>query len=689
MYYTLNELCQQLILLSREIPKGDTLTIGWFSSEGQYNFILKGFKISDDSDYTILENAIKNNSDVIGCTCFSEILFDVKNVINDLSIISNSFSLHFFTDGFPVVQNLTKELNDIFEAIKNIKGKLTNSLFVGYGAYYNKELMTRMAEKLGSMLIHNSMISEYKHSITKLIQLSDNQIAKQEVVPVVEDPMAIYTVTNQGVIVYSIDEDGSVYISPESGKENCVYYITNTKPDCDEIFVDNIDFDSNDVFAKGIYAGAFVLTQQMKTDKALEIIGKIGDKNIIDAITNAFTVEEYGKVESLIDKSIQNTESRFVNGRDISYVPPVDAFCVFDVLNRLMKDDEAFFYPYHEKFEYKRIGKKSESSKDYPKFEANDNVKCPISDLVWHKSRLNLSVRTLINGTIKLNPVEGKSPTSVGFRKTYPVFVYRNYTMIKDGNVNVNNIYITTSEDTYIFFKSQGIVIDGSFESIGKDGVYGIDISKLPAINRQIAEGKTSATELCRNVYREQEIKGELKALKWFTKEEFLKPEVSTSTPLTPEQQLFLAANGVDIDKGGLFNPSVISLDATDKYMAKAFEIKIKSLSNLPKVEKVIEKRDNGKSLTLSESVVGVAVDNYITYKETTDKPKLRQAWLESSIEDLKAELNELRAKIQKNKFAVILGKQWYDEFTSRDNAVIEVDGKTFTFVLKEEVVKL
>jgi len=49
MSYDLAALAKDLIYKAKEIPKGDTLSIGWFSSEGQHNFILKGFKITDDA----------------------------------------------------------------------------------------------------------------------------------------------------------------------------------------------------------------------------------------------------------------------------------------------------------------------------------------------------------------------------------------------------------------------------------------------------------------------------------------------------------------------------------------------------------------------------------------------------------------------------------------------------------------
>jgi len=141
MHYDLPALAKDLIYKAKEIPKGDTLSIGWFSSEGQHNFILKGFKITDDADYKILENVINKNKSSIGCTCFSEVLDDSNILLEDLAVISDKFSLMFFSDGYPVVRNYSKEIKAIHAAIAKLEGKITSSCMIGYGNYYNRELM--------------------------------------------------------------------------------------------------------------------------------------------------------------------------------------------------------------------------------------------------------------------------------------------------------------------------------------------------------------------------------------------------------------------------------------------------------------------------------------------------------------------------------------------------------------------
>jgi len=683
MYGVLRELTDQLIGLSKQLPIGDTLTIGWFSSEGERNFMLKGFKISDESDYDILEKTIRNNSTTVGLTCFSEIITDTKEIIEDLSVFSNNFSFHFFTDGYPVVSNRQKEIDDIFTAIEAIKGKITTAMLVGYGYYYNKELMTQMAEKLGAMLIHSSMVQDYSDSIVQLMDISGSTSPKQDVLPPVDEPMATFTITNSGVIVHSVEDNGFVSVAPQ-GERTTVYYLSSVAPGgSNAIPLENLAIDSEMMSA--IYGASFVMSQQMNNDIALELLGSIGDKKMIDAITNSFTIDEYGETEKLISTAVVSEDERFINGKDTNYLPPSDAFCVLDVLNKLMDDNDASFYPYHDGFKYNKVSKPTKFVEGYSKFNANDNVQCSMDDLVWNKELLNLSVRATIDGTIQLQDKEGVTASDVGFTDEYPVFVYRNYTFIKDGVVNVKKFFVSTSQETYDYFVSNGVVVN---DTRSENGIYGIELTNLPAINRDMVDGGTSATKMCSYVKKDMELSGEIKALKDFLKNEFDNASSFDNKLLSDKQKEFLIANGVDADKGGVYNPKTETVDTTDMYIAKTFQIKIKGLSSIPSVKKVVDKINNNKKRTLSESVVEVGLVKYEAFKETTDDEDMRKLWLNKEIARIKSEQKSLRKYVQQTKFAILLGGKWFDEFESRADNVLIHDDWQFTFVVGDKTVK-
>lgn len=689
MSWALPELTKQLIDLSKKLPKGDSLTLGWFSSEGgEFNWIFKGFRIVDNADYKMLEAAIKKNAHSLGCTCFSEILADTDIVVKDLTVLSKIFSLHFFTDGYPVVNNYQKELGNIFSAIKKIKGRIHTAMFVGYGHGYNKELLTQMSEKLGAVLIHSSMIPEYSNSITKLVQLTDNSEPKEEVEIQVSKPLSIFTVTDQGVVLYAPDEDGKLYVSPPKGGSTIVYYLSTEKPNkksWDKIETTDINFgDNNDRMGKAMYAAALVMSQQTKTDIAMEILGKVGDKSIINNLNNAFQVEEYGAIEEVINKAIQDVSLRFSEGRDTNYLPPADAFCVFDVLDTLLADDESAFFPYHEKFKYERIGVASKEKDDYGKFVADKTSKCPFNTLTWHESRLNLSVQTRVNGTVELKDKNGVTAQSLNLPVPYPAYVYRNFSFVKDGHTHIKIFYITSSETTYKEFKNRGIVVDDTFKA---SKVYGLDIAKLPAINRSIAEGKTSATELCKAALKEHKLRAQIKALKYLKEQEVGDEAIKKPVNLTDAQVEFLTANAIAVDKGGQYNPPTVKEDPKDFYMAKSFEIALAGISSLPPVKKVQEKIASGKPRTPVESLVEEGIKAWESRKMKTANKEDKARWFESTIKSCQGEMKALRYKLQSSKFAVILGRKWFDEFSSRDNCELVIDGVKCGFKLGEEKV--
>ncbi len=155
-------------------------------------------------------------------------------------------------------------------------------------------------------------------------------------------------------------------------------------------------------------------------------------------------------------------------------------------------------------------------------------------------------------------------------------------------------------------------------------------------------------------------------------------------------------ANGIDTTKGGVFSPPSESVESTDSYVAKTFDIAVKGFSSLPKVVDVLAAMDakakagaGGKELKASQKVIAAGIQAYRDSEMATEDPPVALAWLAAEIAKAATEQRAVVRTIQESKFAVILGKKWFDEFKTRDNPTIDVDGQTFTFKLGEETVKL
>jgi hypothetical protein len=227
-------------------------------------------------------------------------------------------------------------------------------------------------------------------------------------------------------------------------------------------------------------------------------------------------------------------------------------------------------------------------------------------------------------------------------------------------------------------------VIDDDFKN---SGVYALDISKLPAINRVIAQGKTSATDLCKSVLAEQKLKAQIKAIKWLKTQEIGDEDLETPSQLTEEQSKFLEANGVKVSKGGTYSPPTEKEEPKDFYMAKYFDIKLTGIATLPAVKNVMEKIASKKNRTPVEVLVEKGIEQWNSVKASLKDKKEISSWFTTTLEEKQKELKEIRSSLQKTKFAVILGRKWFDEFPTRENCELTIDNIKCVFDLGEEKV--
>jgi len=673
---TIVGLVNDLSAKAKEVKAGDTVTIGWFSGEGQHDWAIKGFRVSSDADFTIIDKALVGLRSTLGTTCFSEVLRSVDRVLTDLSIFSGSFQFSLFTDGYPVVNNYQKEVDAIMAAVQNVNGRIGSSLLVGYGHYYNKELMSKMAEKIGGILIHSSSIAQYSASLSEF--LTQENTGNRKTVDLgldLDESSVIFTIGDKFVTAVSPGLDGTVTVS---GDADCVYAVTKHPA------VGSLAVGSSEMLTPH-YAAAMLFIQRAKPDVALELIGATGDKALIDAISNSYSQDEYGKVEAKLLMAARSDGIRFSAGKVSNYLPKADAFCLLDLLDLL---DSAYFYPTHHSFRYQRIGKSQEISQDYPKFVADPNARSKIGSLTWNDTKLNLSVLTKIGGSVTLLPkaVDGQILVAeeVGLASTYPTHVWRNFTIVKDGNLNVSVLPVSVTKEAHLALFKQGLIDDDTW----CDGaIYYVHIDRIPIVNRSIANGRTSGKALCEKVLEEHRLRASLKALKWLRDQNMGESEQSPKTHLSVLQTKLLHANGIDPIKN-VFSPPTAHAKSTDFYMAKTFDIKVAGLSSLPKVEDVIAKMDGGKKkATRAETLVFAGVEAFRKAGLDGMPVTVKDSWLADTIDKLTSELAVVRRYIQETKFAVVLGKKWFDEFASLAETELTIGDQRLTFDLGEQKV--
>lgn len=634
MHYTLPGLIADLKEHKKVLKLGDTLSIAWFSTEnGQYNYILKGHTVNS-STYEAIDKVLDRANSTIGLTCFSEVLAATEQVVQDLKVLSPHFNLIFMTDGYPVVSNHQREESKIFEAIKRLSPHFETVLLVGYGDWYNRELMQRMAKAFKTAsLIHSSNLEDYDRQVKGYLQALAPTVEIE-----VGDEQVVFTISTQGLVSVLTPEAGKVRV-PQSTSEVFIQADSGLAP--------------TDEYAA--YGGrAIIGLQDGDTGAALEALAATGDVAMLDKISNAFTNTEVGEAIQALQAAIADPKLRYANGRNDNYLPDPDAFCLLDLLELLQEDSKAKFYPYHPDFHYKRTGVPSKAVEGYPEFIKKDaNPGVELSTLTWNESRANISIQCKVDGAVNL----GDEAVAQKLSKHFYTHIFRNYTIVKDGTLNVTSLPVSTTEKTYKLLKARGLV-NGKWQS---DGVYHLDLTKLPIINRQIAAQYNKADVLVDNVREELRLRATLKVYNYFLKE--LQPEKSFKEAYTAEQEAFLRSKGIAAYG---FNPPVTKAEVEDYYMGKEFDVTVKGCSSLPKVDDVMARMESGKPQTTAGELMVDAITDCQVHAATSTVDEHKE-WLINNIDRFKQLQWAHKGYIQRTKFAVIVGKAWFKELSSRE----------------------
>lgn len=685
----------------RALPADDFVSVGWFSGVGEYRFPIRNHRITETaSDLAPLVTTINGLRSTVGMTCFSEVLADLETVIAESAAFGSSYTLTFLTDGRPTVGDPQRELQRVYAAIDRIKGKIDSALLVAYGDYCDKQLMADMAERIGGSLVHADNVASFSASLSGFLKDTADSAGRVVVeLPLkVDESDIVFSLAGKSVVTYLAVGGKSVEYNVRRAGGNRLFILTQGKtvPAGSKAVslagLADLNKEANGSLVRGLYAAAFALAQRLRNDLAIDVLGLLGEKALVDSVSASFTPADCGKAEASLVKAMYFPKERHRAGFVPGCVPREDAFSVLDALDLLENDEEARFYPFHADFEYKRVGAKTTPREGYPEFTP-DKSGCALSGLTWNSARLNLSIGVQIRGTVSLLG----DYASHGFAARYPSVVTRNYTIIRDGNLNVTKLPMSLCSESFAKLQAEGVIDARMVYAAG--AIYTLDLSAIPLVNRAIAKGKTSAKELCSDAIEELRLEARIKTFKWAKAQ--LDPDGSKlrgQTTLTPAQEAYLESQGI---KPYGFSPPIDQAEPTDVYSAKSFELKIAGFSSLPKIEDVQEKltaldeaKKNGakgkkpRDLTRSQALIAEALAVYDQDKKRSGTKALL-ALVDSRIKSAQADLRAVRSKIQRTKFAVLLGNSWFVEIPRQDESTFEHADHKFTFQFRELTVQV
>lgn len=682
-----------------KVPEGDDVSIIYFSGKGQCGLIAEGSHVDKIKDLKEIYDKI-DGLHTIGLTGFLEPLKEIEKLIQRLPK-NNNKEMFFLTDGY---DNQWLE-SDILEQCKLLRHHVDNAYLVEYGWYCNRPLIQKMTEHLNA--VH--LFSEDYLTYTELAEKAVSEGVSKKIKIKVEDNLVksniIFYIYNNNVLTSTIDSEGYTLVPEDL---DVYYYLENTA--INEFLEPNLE----------TYLALSTFANKRDSTTVYEILKKLGDVRFIKQYINTFGKQDITKFVDNVKSAIFQPNERMVNGCNYDLVPKEDAYNVLEMLQDLMEEGN-LLYPNHPDFSYKKIGRSREvisvedkvkilkeellntTDKEELKTQTEklmnvldtDNLEftikeedkgVEISNLTWNENRPNVSVLIRREGEVVL------PKNQFGLSKI-DTFIFRNYTIIKDGILNMNVLPVSLNEKTFKKLQDNDLLKN---EVYNKDKVYSLDFSQLPIINRKMVKS-VSAKEVYQQQLDLESIKSKTKVFKYYLNELQPKTSIGWKANFGEEAVAWLAEMGLTEYNG--FSPKVKLAESTDFYIGKSLEIKIKGLSSLPKVTDVETLLLNASpKLGIKDVAMAAAITEYqqfvskLSNKETELLDKI--TFLNYKLTSLKKEDKEIMLKMSKIKFSTIIGQVWFIEFSNEDeDTKLELDYFNFkasvSAVLKDIEVKI
>lgn len=647
----LSSIMDSAIAYCKQLPEGSTVSLGYFSGTGEYNLTVP-YTLKKELEGVV--TTLNGYRRALNLTNFIEILNKVNEIAGK---VNGKSSLFFFTDG---CHNTGGGRESIQKALKTWANYAQISMFVGYG-YIDRDMMSWMAAATDGSFIHLNDFRNFNKTLEDFGTAIEDSCPSVIVDFPMTDALAI-SFSGKSIVEY-VPEKGKIKFKAAKKEFRGLFFATPTKPkNAEDITTIDITVE------RGIRAMAAILSQKNDAGSALDLLGFIGDKYLIQALYNSITPEEFSEAENKIRRSVFIPQERFLEGTVKNFLPDPNAFCVLDAVNILAADDGIKLYTRDKDFEYTSIGKKTEAT-DGASIEYPDDLSVYFNNIVMNKERLNLSISTATEGHVPLDPDKfKKNPFTkddlkkLGLPEKFPVSSYRTYSVIADGKLQTKKLVVSDiSKDT--------INKLGTILTRRSDGRYIVDFSILPIINKSYVR-MTSAKVLAEKVWQEKLLSDQISVCSFLKKKE----EEATGKKDLKDMGLSEEATQFLFDhcyiKGGAYNPPVQTLAGDDEYEAYSFSIDIKGFTKVTASE-VAKKIAAKKEPTQREMIVAEAYHDF--EKIAKDIPAINK-----TLATLNGELKKIRRDIQLSKFAIILGnKGRMDEFTSRENMSLTLKVKS------------
>ncbi len=677
MSFELPKIQEQLInKLPSLMRKNDTFSMVWFSGRGECGILFEAEPISTLKDLQNVNNAIKRWLAPVGATGFKDPIETVISLSKKLAKKNgNPCAMFFLTDGW---ENQWSKA-DVLSAVESLSESVSSATFVEYGHYADHDLLLKMAEKVGGSLIAARGFKDYEPALADALQ---RRVAKKRVEVGLEQTAisGIAFAASDGAVVTFEVKNGKVSV-PEGTPS--VSYLSN-KP---------AGKSSGEATDASVYAALSVFAARAASNTVADLLKANGDVALIDKFSTCFGKQKYADFVASCTKAAFDPAARLVSGRDTNRMPADDAFTVFDLLNELVKDPNAKLKLDSKAFVYNAISlRRVDADPNALTFQALQNADgYPLNGLVFNEERANISINVTKRGEVDISSRLASAPNADKLPAIVPTNVFRSYSIVTDGIINVEALPVTMSSKTWERILKRAPQLETLTSSSGETVDVIIDLQKLPVINKQMVK-TISAKDLFSKEWKLCHLRARQKVLKHYLKE-FQESAANTSGMASlygKENADWLAEQGIT-DNG--FSPkSTKQAAVTDVYMGVKLACSIKGYaSDPPSMNELAKRRASGKALTGPAALLDAAELDVRAQLDSKKTDAARRKWLETETEHCVEQTRELIRDMAKIKFSVIVGRTWFSEFASMDEGTLDltVDGDKLTGIVNMSEVEI
>lgn len=711
-------------------PK-DTLSIVWFSGKGEFGTLLEVEPIAGLKDLTAAHAAIDRWLRPVGMTGFKEPLEEVTRLIKRTTN-GYPWSLFFMSDG---CDNQWARAQ-ILDAATAAAAGLAAATFVEYGYYADRALLAAMAAKAGGTHIFAADFPAFEPIFAQALQRQAPGAPKVEIdLPhgVVGDFVYAVDTERQELRTYEVKPARLHDVVQVDADVAGVWYLTR---DLKAVIASEPPAMLQTPARRAKYAALSLFAMRAQPDVIYDLLRHLGDVAFIRQFGGCFGKQRYSDFMARAHAATFDLAQQCVEGYDSAAVPPDDAFTVFELLHQLEAVGARVLLD--RRFSYNRISrvqldadttltaaqrqqlddlqaamKTTRSKKKLAELNAQidqllgaqrealvfavtpEPEGYAIDALTFNETRPNISILVRKPGMIDLRQrVQDEGAGALAnFPLDFPTHVWRNYTIVKDGLINVATLPVILAEEAWQVLGpklGRAAPVALTHRQTSTVEVH-IDLDQLPVLNRQLVKTLPTAREAAALEMDLTAARASQKVYKHLLTEVAAVEKSPTFVARYGQAAAdWLKAQG--ITDGG-FNPKRTAAPATDVYYGKELDIRIKGYAgDLPSVAEVRKKLAGAKPPTGLAGLMAKHLQEAEAWLKANPK-RLHAAYLEGKAKALVAVTRGLLFRKAQLVFTCIVGQVWFPEFKSFEETSLDItyEGKPLqaTFTLRDVEIKI